>query len=74
MTSAPAGRRGGAVDRLVVGGDRLGIALLVAQNIAKLHFGGDRVGLFGRDRLQLGDRLIGTVERVEIDRAAQPRR
>src|SRR6267378_5979012 len=32
--------RGGAVDRLVVGGDRLGIALLVAQNIAELHFGG----------------------------------
>jgi len=30
--------------------------------------------LFRRYRLQLGDRLVGALQRVEIDRAAQPRR
>ena len=66
--------RGGTADRLLIGGDGLGKALFVAQDIAELHLRRNRLRLLGGHRLQLSDRLIGALERVEIDRAAQPRR
>ncbi len=65
---------GGAADRLVISRHRFGKPLLAAQDVAELDLGPDQPGAFGGHRLELGDRFVAALERVEIDRAAQPRR
>src|SRR5207237_1336584 len=56
--------RGGAADRLLIGGDRLGAALFVAQDIAELHLRRNRFRLVVCPCLPLSYRFIAACVRA----------
>ncbi len=62
-----------AAHPFVIGLDRLGKALLGAQQIAELHGGASPARRLRRHSFELGDRLVGAIEHLEIGRDAQPR-